>query len=166
MCHTGIAFSRKEMEQFFILRDGLKIGPFSETEIRQKMEIGEVADTDFLWREGMSEWQEIKTALTSGNSQESIQQKFRLPYTYVRAEVFIRNLSIWDRFKILIGARLENFITEFQLKHVFVLGKNSRDALAKGQETIPISKLAIPDAWQDGVFTPTELNRNIYNIHK
>src|SRR4051812_11448361 len=43
-------------EQWFYSRDGASNGPVSAHELKQLASSGQLAPTDFVWKEGMREW--------------------------------------------------------------------------------------------------------------
>lgn len=46
--------------EIWIIRDGEKIGPLHDFEVRQKIEAGELPPTTPAWHEGQSEWKPLK----------------------------------------------------------------------------------------------------------
>jgi len=44
------------METFYIARDGKNEGPFTEDELRAKIDAGEFSKHDYAWTEGLTEW--------------------------------------------------------------------------------------------------------------
>lgn len=44
---------------FFIYRDGETIGPYTAEEVRRRIAQGTLAQEDYCWREGMTDWQII-----------------------------------------------------------------------------------------------------------
>lgn len=42
--------------QWYYSKNGLQLGPVSESDIRSKVATGEIAPTDLVWRDGMSDW--------------------------------------------------------------------------------------------------------------
>jgi GYF domain 2/Domain of unknown function (DUF4190) len=43
--------------QWYYSKDGVQLGPVSDSEIRGKFASGEILVTDLVWREGMRDWQ-------------------------------------------------------------------------------------------------------------
>lgn len=54
--------------EWFYIKDGEQVGPFSQEELLNKKNSGEVAPTDMVWREGMAEWQPIQQLTEFGGS--------------------------------------------------------------------------------------------------
>ena len=54
--------------EWFYIKDGEQVGPFSQEELLNKKNSGEVAPTDMVWREGMAEWQPIQQVAEFGGS--------------------------------------------------------------------------------------------------
>src|ERR1051326_484630 len=50
-----------ETSQFYLLIADKEAGPFSEDEVRARLEIGEVTEESLVWKEGMAEWAALKT---------------------------------------------------------------------------------------------------------
>lgn len=48
---------------YHIARDGQQIGVFDENEVRRKMQLGDLRDSDLCWAEGMAEWQPLNTVV-------------------------------------------------------------------------------------------------------
>ncbi len=44
------------MQTFYIARDGNHEGPFTENELRAKIQAGEVSRQDYAWTDGLTEW--------------------------------------------------------------------------------------------------------------
>ena len=42
--------------QWYYSKNGVQLGPVEETELRAKLGNGEIAGTDMVWREGMTDW--------------------------------------------------------------------------------------------------------------
>jgi len=42
--------------QLIIAKDGQKLGPYSETEVKEMVEAGTIALTDLAWHDGISDW--------------------------------------------------------------------------------------------------------------
>ena len=42
--------------QWYYSKNGIQLGPVEETELRAKLGNGEIAGTDMVWREGMTDW--------------------------------------------------------------------------------------------------------------
>lgn len=53
------------MKTIYISRNGNQEGPYSEEEINSLLAKDELALTDFIWSEGMSEWSEVSAVLDS-----------------------------------------------------------------------------------------------------
>lgn len=54
--------------EWFYIKNGEQVGPFSQEELLNKKNSGEVAPTDMVWREGMAEWQPIQQVAEFGGS--------------------------------------------------------------------------------------------------
>jgi hypothetical protein len=48
---------------YFISVGGQQSGPFKGQQIRNKLSQGKIAETDFIWREGMSDWAQIASMI-------------------------------------------------------------------------------------------------------
>jgi hypothetical protein len=46
-------------QKFFLGVNGEQLGPFSEAEVRQKLQAGEVTNETLVWYEGLAEWQPL-----------------------------------------------------------------------------------------------------------
>jgi GYF domain 2/Short C-terminal domain/Domain of unknown function (DUF4429) len=62
------------MQTFYISRDGSEQGPFTENELRSKVQAGDVSNHDLAWTDGLTEWvilsellPEIDTASSRSN---------------------------------------------------------------------------------------------------
>lgn len=44
---------------WFVTANGIKKGPISESQVRSLIQEGSVTPTDFVWREGMDEWEPV-----------------------------------------------------------------------------------------------------------
>lgn len=49
---------------FYIAKNGQQTGPFSEAEVRQRIQAGGIALTDLCWKEGMANWQPVSVVFT------------------------------------------------------------------------------------------------------
>lgn len=49
------------MTMYYIAKDGQQSGPFSEPDVRQRIQFGQLAASDLCWREGMADWQPISS---------------------------------------------------------------------------------------------------------
>ena len=49
----------QEQAIWHFMKNGQQIGPLKETQLRQMIKIGQVTDTDMVWRIGMSSWQPL-----------------------------------------------------------------------------------------------------------
>ncbi len=47
--------------RYFIGRLGRQLGPFTESEVREKIATGLIGPDDLAWREGMADWQPVRT---------------------------------------------------------------------------------------------------------
>jgi uncharacterized RDD family membrane protein YckC len=46
---------------YFIGRDGKQLGPFTETQVQEKLEAKQISLDDLIWHEGMPGWQPVKS---------------------------------------------------------------------------------------------------------
>jgi hypothetical protein len=51
------------MQTFYIARDGEHVGPFTENELRAKIQAGEVSKHDQAWTDGLTEWMVLSDLL-------------------------------------------------------------------------------------------------------
>lgn len=54
------AASTPASTSYYISRDGKQYGPFSESKIREMMQSRRVTASDYIWTEGMSQWDTVE----------------------------------------------------------------------------------------------------------
>ena len=54
--------------EWFYIKDGEQVGPFTQEDLNNKKNSGEVAPTDLVWREGMADWLPIQQVAEFGGS--------------------------------------------------------------------------------------------------
>lgn len=67
----------------YILKNGQQLGPFNETEVRDKMNAGQFTPNDWGWYEGLTNWQPLST-LMAKLSQSNIDTP---PYRFALATI-------------------------------------------------------------------------------
>ncbi|MEK7782158.1 MAG: GYF domain-containing protein [Verrucomicrobiota bacterium] len=55
------------MQTFYIAKNGEHTGPFTENELRAKIQSGEIAKNDYAWTDGLTEWVKLADLLPDVN---------------------------------------------------------------------------------------------------
>jgi uncharacterized RDD family membrane protein YckC len=54
--------------QIHIAKNGQKMGPYSEAQVREMLAAGSIAGTDLAWHEGLADWKPLASVLSAANA--------------------------------------------------------------------------------------------------